>query len=135
MSLSSELKKLVESKSWEDLNAMILDVFKVSLDDMSKALSTAVEANSDEIAKQFINIAPLGDYGLLMEDPSKMSEFLKTEAHKPEHWIVSSLVPEKTGYTRFIFNNDAVDDGTTFVGYVTVNAKGQIKHAFAQAEE
>jgi hypothetical protein len=128
-------KELAKASSWDELNQQLKEQLNISLDDMILALSVSVQEHSAELAEQFINIAPLGDYGELMDDKAKMSEFLKTEAHKPEHWVVFGMASDKNEITRFIFSNDAVDDGETFKGYVLVNSAGTIKHAFAQAEE
>ena len=130
-------KTLAEASSVKDFNKKLKKLCHVSLIEIQQALSAAVQNTADEVAKEFINVAPLGDYSLLIEDHLKIAEFLKTEAHKPEHWLVYGLASgdDEKEFTKFVFMNDAVDDGTTFKGYVLIDKKGGIKHAFAQAEE
>jgi dsDNA-binding SOS-regulon protein len=103
---------------------------------MQEALSKSVVERAEELTLDFPNIAPLGDYDKLLEDNDSMAEFLKTEAHKPEHWKLDGirLSDLNKELISFIFNNVAVDDGTTFKGFVFTTKLGKIKHSFAQVE-
>jgi len=133
------LSKVDENSSIEEklskLNSLLKEHLNISLEDMAEALKLSVKANASELSEQFINIAPLGDYSLLMDDKVKMAEFLANEACEAKYWAYHSMANDKNESTRFIFRNDAVDDGTTFRGYVIVNSAGRILHAFSQAEE
>jgi len=132
---SLNIDSVTEIDSYDALNQILKEQLNISLDDMIDALTESVKSNSKELAGQFVNIAPKGDYSLLLEDKEKMAEFLATEASQPQYWIIKSMANDRNQSTRFVFSNDAVDDGTTFKGYVIVNAAGVIKHAFAQGEE
>jgi len=126
---------LTEEEAYEALNVLLKEQLNISLDDIIAALSEAVKSRAAEIAEQFFNIAPNGDYSLLLEDKKEMADFISSEAYAQEHWILKAMVNDKNQTTRFIFANDAVDDGKTFKGYVIVNSSGRILHAFGQAEE
>lgn len=131
----SDTKDLSPEEAYEQLNSLLKEQLNVSLDEIIDNLSASVKAKSNEIAEQFFNIAPHGDYGLLLEDKKEMSNFIASEACLPQHWVLKAMVNDKNESTRFIFANDAVDDGKTFKGYVIVNSAGRILHSFAQAEE
>lgn len=120
----------------EQINVKVKELMGISLDDMILSLSEHVIKESSEIATGFMNIAPLGDYGKFTEDPVKISEFLKIEAHKPEHWKLSEVKAETgEGGVQFKFVNDSIDDGHNFEGMVYVSFNGKIKHVFAQSCE
>lgn len=108
-----------------------------SIGQMQEALSKAVLSRAEELTLDFPNIAPLGDYEKLIEDNDGMTEFLKTEGHKPEHWKLYGINVSdlNKNLLSFIFHNMVVDDGSTFKGFVFVSKSGKIKHAFAQVEE
>jgi hypothetical protein len=131
----SDLKDLANTLSLEELDAKIKDNYGISLSEMAGALSVTVQERADEIVQGFMNIAPMGDYSKLLLDYPLMAQFLREEAHKPEHWQVYGLMAQDNGHIEFVFSNDSVDDGETFKGYVLINSKGDIKHVFAQAEE
>ena len=120
----------------EEVEPKIQDKLGISFKEMKDALSESVIQNADELAAEFVNIAPLGDYSKLLEDNKSMAEFLKTEAHKAEHWHLSGIriLDEKKKLLAFNFSNDSVDDGDLFKGFAYVSFEGKIKHAFAQGE-
>lgn len=120
--------ELVDQKIQEKLGVSILQ--------MQQALSAHVLEKAEELTHEFVNIAPLGDYGKLLEDNDSMASFLKTEGHKPEHWQLYEASPSDVNpnLLSFHFHNDSVDDGDIFQGFVYVSLQGQIKHAFAQGE-
>jgi hypothetical protein len=103
---------------------------------MQEALSKSVQTRAEELTLNFVNIAPMGNYEKLLEDNDSMSEFLKTEAHKPEHWKLEVIEVSDINkeLLNFIFYNKAVDDGTNFRGFVFVTKSGKIKHAFANLD-
>jgi hypothetical protein len=120
----------------EQVQQKIQEKLGVSILELQQALSNHVVEKAESLTHEFVNIAPLGDYSKLLEDNDSMAEFLKTEGHKPEHWIlygvrVSDVNPN---LLSFNFTNDAVDDGEIFQGFVFVSFQGKIKHAFAQGE-
>jgi hypothetical protein len=135
MDYAKEEDEIPEVSSIEDLNQKLKEHLGISIEDMQDALSKFVIAQNVELSEEFMNVAPFGDYSKLMENKFDIAKFFKEEAHKPEHWIVYGLGGVKDQCTKFVFNNDVVDDGTTLVGYVVVNSTGKIKHAFAQSEE
>lgn len=120
----------------EQVDTKVQEKLGLSVADMRQALSAHVIDKAESLTHEFVNFAPLGDYGNLLEDNDSMAEFLKTEGHKPEHWKlygvrVSDVNPN---LLSFNFSNDAVDDGEIFQGFVFVSFQGKIKHAFAQGE-
>jgi hypothetical protein len=108
-----------------------------SLLQMKEALSKSVQERAEELTLDFPNIAPLGDYGKLIEDNDGMADFLKTEGHKPEHWKLYGIYLNSVNkeLISFCFWNTGVDDGKTFQGFVFTSKTGKIKHAFAQVED
>jgi hypothetical protein len=103
---------------------------------MQEALSQSVIKRAEELTLDFRNIAPLGDYGKLIEDNDGMCLFLKEEGHKPQHWKLFLIeYHHKRQLLSFAFANHGVDDGETFEGFVFVTKAGKIKHAFAQVKE
>lgn len=120
----------------EEVEPKIQEKLGLTIQEMKEAISASVIENADELATEFVNIAPLGDYSKLLEDNEEMAEFLKTEAHKAEHWHLSGIrvLDEKKKILTFYFDNDSVDDGDLFKGFAYVSFEGKIKHAFAQGE-
>ena len=108
-----------------------------SLDQMKDALSKSVQERAEELTLDFVNIAPMGDYEKLLEDNDSMAQFLKEEAHKPEHWKLESIFVNAVNkeLLSFVFKNIAVDDGEGFEGFVFITKRGKIKHSFAQVKE
>lgn len=128
--------ELETADSIESVETKIQEKLGLTVQEMKAALSSAVIQNADELATEFVNIAPLGDYSKLLEKPSDMAEFLRDEANKLEHWQLSGVNVTEEGKKLLTFNfaNDSVDDGDVFQGFVYVSFDGKIKHAFAQGE-
>jgi hypothetical protein len=128
---------LKETDSVEEIDSKIKEKLGVSVPEMQEALSKYVISNAEELTLQLVNIAPLGDYSKLLEDNDSMADFLKSEANKPEHWLLNSLrlSDVNSNLLSFEFINDAIDDGDSFKGFVFVSLQGKIKHAFAQGDD
>lgn len=128
-----ELEK-VETEA--EVSALLFEKLGISISEMKKALSSAVIASAYELTHEMTNIAPLGDYSNLLEDNDSMAEFLHTEAHKEEHWLLeqANVSDVQSTLLVFKFGNNAIDDGTVFKGFVYMSFQGKIKHAFAQTE-
>lgn len=102
---------------------------------MRSILSASVQDKAEELTHEFTNIAPYADYEKILEDNDSMAEFLKAEAAKDENWSLSEMqIVKHAGQQMLqcIFNNKAVDDGTSLEGYVFVSKSGKIRHAFTQ---
>lgn len=125
---------LDKAESAEEAEKLIQEKLGLSVAEMKQALSNYVVANAEELTHTLVNIAPLGDYGKLLEDNDSMAEFLKTEAHKVEHWELHAArtTDVRNDLLSFEFSNDAIDEGESFQGFVFVSFQGKIKHAFAQ---
>jgi len=133
----SDFKELdfASDETPEQWDAKIQEKLGISLADMKSALSQYVKDKAEKLSSTFINIAPFGDYGLLMEDHEEMVKFLRTEVCKPEYWTVESAYtnPDSPSLLQFTFCCTVIDDGDTFKGHVYVSKTGIIRHAFAQA--
>lgn len=116
----------VEQKIQEKLGLTVAE--------MKAALGDYVQGHAEELTHEFVNMAPLGDYSKLLEDNDSMSEFLKTEGFKSEHWELRGIRASdvQKNLLSFEFANKSVDDGESFQGFVYVSFQGKIKHAFAQ---
>lgn len=125
-----------ELKTAGILEKIIKDNLNVSLEELKNSLSSYVVASAEELTHEFVNIAPLGDYSKLLEDNDSMAEFLKSEAHKAEHWKLTEikLSDVNNSLISFVFRNESIDDGDVFKGFVFTSAEGKVKHAFAQGE-
>jgi len=108
----------------------------VSCQEIKESLSKAIIKTAEELSLDLPNIAPYGSYEKLLEDNDSMSEFLKTEASKPENMIIYSIQEDNKFKNLFKFTlyNRAVDEGESLIGFVYVSKTGVIRHAFAQVE-
>lgn len=125
-------------KIWlSEIENCIKEKLGINFDMLKKSLSEYTISHAEELTHEFVNISPFGDYEKLLEDNDSMAEFLKTEAHKPEHWRPVGITPStyKTDLISFHFSNKAVDDGDVFDGFVYVSFQGKIKHAFTQGND
>lgn len=132
-SIKSETESDVDTMV-QQIDARLQEKLGVSFAGLKQALSEYVLAHAEELTHEFVNIAPYGDYGKLLEDNDSMAEFFKTEGHKVENWEVQGLTPHDVhkNLITFHFANKSVDDGDVFQGFVYVSFQGKIRHAFAQ---
>lgn len=137
--IEGPVQPLSPEEEWKQtlakMDAVIQEKLGVSFEMFKQALSDYTVSHAEELTHEFTNIAPLGDYSKLLEDNDSMAEFLKTEAHKPEHWyLVGVREPDEKhkNLITFSFGNRAVDDGENFEGFVYVSFQGKIRHAFTQ---
>lgn len=134
-SAKADARKLVN----EHIQKNIQEKLGINLDGLKQSLSDYVVANADELATQFVNISPHGDWSKMIEDTPKMAEFLRTEGHKSENWNFVSLseqdVSKDNNLLAFRFENKSVDEGDVFKGLVLVSFQGKIKHAFAHGDD
>lgn len=120
----------------ETIAVKVQEKLGTSLGTMQEALSKSLAERAEEMTLEMPNIAPMGDYDKLIEDNDGMAEFLKTEAHKSEHWKLYEIKVSdvKKDLLSFVFANMAVDDGDSLKGFVFVSKTGKIKHVFPQVE-
>lgn len=136
--IEGPVQPLSPEEEWKQTLAKMDTIFQeklgVSIEQLKQSLSEYVVSHAEELTHEFVNIAPLGDYSKLLEDNDSMAEFLKTEAHKSEHWYLVGISPSdvQKNLISFSFGNKAVDDGENFEGFVYVSFQGKIRHAFAQ---
>lgn len=114
--------------------AIFKEKLGITFDELKQSLSKYTVEHAEELTHEFVNIAPFSDYSKLLEDNDSMAEFLKTEAHKVEHWVLQGVKQSdvKENLVSFEFMNDSVDDGDVFQGFVYVSFQGIIRHAFTQ---
>lgn len=125
---------LTEGGGVEQWEKQFQEKLGISTETLLKAISDWTIANSEELAKEFVNIAPNGDYAKLIEDKSGMATFLRNEASHPQHW---KLVEAKADHNLLavMFDNQIVDEGASLRGFVYVGKSGKIRHAFAQNQD
>lgn len=132
----SDFKELefLNNETLEQWDAKLQEKLGMSVLDMKQALSKYVQNKAEELSLTFVNIAPFGDYSLLIEDNDNIAEWLKNEGSKPDNWQLESAYnnPDNPSLLQFIFNCTAVDDGDLFKGHVYISKSGSIRHAFAQ---
>lgn len=128
---------LSKTETEEQIDLEIKEKLGISLEDLKKAICSYTESHYDELSKQFVNIAPNGNYSLLMEDESKMADFIKSECSKIEGWkLIQVISVEKDSeLLEFTFANSFVDDGDSMNGYAYIGEAGKIRHAFSCGEK
>lgn len=107
---------------------------KLSINDMQTAITDWLKTNAEKVAEEFVNIIPNGDYDLLIDDSHQMTEYLRTEAAEPGHWLLTEA-KVRDNLIGLVFDCKVVDEGDTFKGFVFVTKNGKIKHAFAQNQD
>lgn len=124
---------LEEGAGAEKWDEQLQEKLGVKVVDLQNSLCEWIKNNCEELTHEFVNIAPSGDYGNLLEDNDSMADFLKNEAAKPEHWkLMSVRESDNPNMIQFMFDCAAVDEGDTFKGFVFVSKSGKIRHSFAQ---
>lgn len=126
--------ELLEGAGIEKWDAEIKEKLGIQVIDLQNSISEYVKNKAEELSLTFVNIAPMGDYGLLLEDNDSMTDFLRTEASKAEYWKLMTVIdnPNNHALLQFTFLCTAVDDGDVLKGHVFVSKSGIIRHAFAQ---
>ncbi len=125
---------LVSGAGEEQWDIKLQEKLGLKIIDLQGSVSQWVSNNSDKLAGEFINVAPGGDYSLLIEDAAGMSSYFKEEVSKPEHWKLSG-VRIVNNMLEFMFDCPVVDDGETLKGFVFTSKTGKIKHSFAQYQD
>src|SRR5271154_4795667 len=119
----------------QELDEIFQEKLGVSLADMTSALQLYVQQHAEELASNFLVMVPNGNYGGLLEDQDKMANFLRKEASLPDNWIPNMLAsrkdPKYPDMLKITFDNQAVDDGDSLLGFVFISSTGKILHAFA----
>ena len=128
---------LTEEDKVEDAARKVEEKLGISVETMKQQLSQYVIDHAEELTLELPNIAPLGDYGKLLENNDDMTQFLKEEGHKVEHWKFFSIEQSQINKSllSFKFANLGVDDGHTLTGFVFASKTGKIRHSFAKIEE
>lgn len=125
-----------EEDTLDEIETKVQAKLEIPFSLLRERLSSYVQEHVNTLVEDFVNIAPFGDYSKLIEDRAGMIEFLRTEAHKTQHWKLRVVQPSEINPTllSFEFGNEAVDDGASCSGFVYVSFHGKIKHAFAQGD-
>lgn len=128
---------LTDDDKIEDATRKVETKLGISVETMQQQLSSYVIDHAEELSLNLPNIAPLGDYGKLLENNDDMTQFLKEEGNKVEHWKLCAIAqsPINKSLLSFKFFNSGVDDGNTLTGFVFASKSGKIRHAFCKIEE
>jgi hypothetical protein len=123
-----------DAKKTEEIDALLQEHLKISLNDCHEALSNSLQKRAEEMAAELTSLAPYGDYGKLTEDPEIITTFLREEATKLDNWKIEFLEvkSDKDQLMELVFHNKAVDDGDILKGFVFIGLSGKIRHAFPQ---
>jgi len=121
------------------VESRLKDKLGVTFEQLKRMLSEYTIANAEELTHEFVNIVGFGDYDNFFQEDGDKIKFLKTEAHKPEHWLFKDVRPtdvkKAPKLLTIAFSNKSVDDGDSFFGYAYVNFNGEIKHVFTQGDD
>lgn len=122
------------AKKMEHLKNSLRDMLGITLEQITQALCDAIKERGDELALDFVSVAPYDDYGKLLDETPAIAEFLKLEASKPDNWNLKFIedVQNNIKLLKFKFLSSAVDDGKSLAGFVFVSKAGQVVHAFGQ---
>jgi hypothetical protein len=121
-------------KVWED---ELKSKMGVEISILQNAISSWTKENAVELAQDFPNLSPKGDYGNILFDPEEIIKFLQTTAiEDPSVWNLRyASFPEVPGTEecrlQLTFFNKNVDDGKALRGIVFLNKLGKIVHAFS----
>lgn len=123
----------------EEIEAKIEEKLGLKMDDLRQALEACTKEHVEELGKDFITLAPYGDYGKLLEDENQIAAFLKEEASLAKNWTLSYLEQTDTRLVselllEFVFDNSAMDPDEALRGLVYVGAGGKIKHVFVRIQ-
>lgn len=125
-----------EEEFWQQVDAALQEKMGLSIASLTEQVCNSIKIRAEEVALDLPNIAPYGDYGAMLEDNDSMSEFLKTEASKPENWKLTKIhVDHKNeNLIKFLLMCKAVDDGDVLQGLVFTNKSGEVRHSFCQVD-
>jgi hypothetical protein len=128
---------IVKEDKQEGVDKKLMSKLGLSILDLQNAICISLKEKSDEIAKQFFYIAPFGDYSKLVETVEDKSKFLIEEAAKPELWhlIYVDDNKDKIDHLKFIFQCEALTDGSILEGFAIVDYTGKIQHTFCLGEQ
>jgi hypothetical protein len=114
----------------EELEKILKEKLGIGFADMTEALSQYTQEHAEELSKDFFTITPYEDYGKLIEDQGKITEFIRQQASKPENWEAIMMEENRSAkdlhMLTFVFHNKAVDNGESLFGYVYVSFDGKI---------
>lgn len=126
--------ELKNEDTLDHLDAKLKDKLGIDISTMVSLLSTFVIDKAPELAGDFINIIPYGEYDKMIEESADITKFLAEEASKPDNWSLYAITPSNVNseLIQFIFNNSSIDEGDLFQGHVFVNKSGKVRHVFTQ---
>lgn len=129
------LKGLKGVEFFKKLDELLTEKLGLSLENIVQPLSQYMIAHAEELALELPNIVPFGKYDKVLESNDEMADFLKKEAAETKNWMIHSLSDDDKfeHLVRFVFENEAVDDGTTIRGTTFVSKSGIVRHSFVQA--
>lgn len=127
---------LSQDDSLEQVDAKLVEKLGITLSYLQNSLSEYMQKKSDSLAKEFVNIAPNGDYINILEDSESISNFLKSKASSPENFKLREikLNATKNNLVSFEFSNAAIDNGDSCTGFAYVNFAGKLRHSFVKGE-
>ena len=122
---------LVSGAGTEAWEKQLEEKFGLKIIDLQAPIGEWIAKNAEGLAAEFPFIVPDGDYGKLIDDEEKKSQFLKEEATKLEHWKLTAAT-EKSNMIQFQFDCPIVEN---LKGFTFLSKSGKIKHAFAQNDD
>lgn len=121
------------SDTEEIINEKIKNSLGISISDIKNEVCLYMKDKSELLLNKIVNIIPYNDYGKILEEKSDILNFLKNECSSPETWDILGINSLKDkNLLTFEFNNSIVDEGNSLSAYVVIDAKGKIKHIFAE---
>jgi hypothetical protein len=126
--------EIAEDATYEDAQAVIEEKLQIKFSDIIELLNDSLKERAKDIAENFLVMTPFGDWSKILEEQSKIINFLKTKAAQAENWkatyIGISRDPKLPNMVEILFANEAVDEGDILLGYVFLNYSGKIRHLF-----
>lgn len=120
----------------EEVKAKLEEKLGIKITDLREALEKYTQEHAADLGKDFITLAPYGDYGKLLEEENEIASFLKEEASLAKNWSLVYLEQADTRLVsemllEFVFINTAMDEDEALRGIVYIGA-GKIKHVFVR---
>lgn len=121
----------------EEVKAKLEEKLGIKITDLREALEKYTQEHAGELGKDFITLAPYGDYGKLLEEENEIASFINEEAALAKNWALAYLEQADTrlvseNLLEFVFINTAMDEDEALRGIVYIGAGGKVKHVFVR---
>jgi hypothetical protein len=128
--------KIEKEEQISHLDKLIKEKLGHDFEEMKIMLSKYLSENTEKSIEDVVNIAPHGKYADLIEDRSKMVEFVKQLSQSTDHWVIRSInsIPsgdeDQNDALSLAFYSKGIDEGDVLKGVVIIGFNERILHTF-----